>query len=102
MKTVFYILIFLFSFFLVGYGCSQSQNPDTLCEEFDKTHPIGESQYECCQESLQRIKQNSYKVLPSHWRWAFCPKGTEKNMLRCMGTLSWCEPKTVSGPASEK
>ena len=110
MKAVSYIIFFWFLFFLAGYGCSptmshstdtSSQNFENLCEEFDRKEEKNEIQkmlkkmeYKCCQKSLKIIKKYSYQVLSS--RQTTCPKGTEKNIMECIGTLHWCVPKTAS------
>ncbi len=53
-----------------------------------KQQCFGKSDYNCCASSADSMKQGGYSLVPD----GGCPAGTAKNMLRCLGSYSWCEP----------
>ena len=59
-----------------------SQNLDNLCKKSDG----------CCQVSLKQIEKNSYLVLNVPGGPTTCPKGTQRNQLKCITSLKCCEP----------
>ena len=60
-----------------------SQNLDDLCEKSDA----------CCQHSLKTVKKHSYLVLNLPGGPITCPKGTERDQLKCITSLKWCVNK---------
>ena len=109
MKKVFFCTFIFFSLFF-PVGCESSTKGDTqskvislesLCKE------IGG----CCQGTIPLVKKHSYLILneprgpticPKQTTTEqlkcvnFCPEGTYRNMLKCRGSLKWCEPQPLS------
>jgi putative hemolysin len=44
----------------------------------------------CCQHSLDLISKNGYQVMPENG----CPQGYRRSMLKCSGSLVWCEKQS--------
>jgi hypothetical protein len=44
--------------------------------------------YDCCISSVEIMQSEGYLLQEEEG----CPEGYQTNMLRCLGTLSWCEP----------
>jgi competence protein ComGC len=43
---------------------------------------------DCCISSVEIMESEGYLLEEQEG----CPEGYQTNMLRCLGTLSWCEP----------
>jgi hypothetical protein len=58
---------------------NSESDPDNLCPENDS----------CCLTSLTRLKKNGFMTIDEL---GVCPEGFIANKLKCVTSLSWCEP----------
>jgi len=47
------------------------------------------SSYNCCVSSVNEMSKKRYNLEPKEG----CPKGFQRNMLKCEDTFIWCEPE---------
>ncbi len=90
MKLLLVLTVCLLSYF----GCASQthktvQPNNSLSVDLDS---LCSSKSGCCKASLETIKEHSYVVLNVPGGPKNCPEGTQKEMLRCLGSLQWCVP----------
>jgi len=51
--------------------------------------------FNCCMSSVKTMAQGKYQLAknPDDLSSQACPSGYQRNLLRCMGTKVWCEPR---------
>lgn len=57
--------------------------------------------YSCCMSSVNRMANGNYQLAPE----TACPEGYQSNMLKCIDSFKWCEPKGSQqghNPAGDK
>ena len=79
-------LVFFHNFSYSSPQQNTVQNLKNLCKINDR----------CCRASLKIVKKNSYLVLDLPDGPTSCPEGTQRNLLKCITSLKWCEPQTNS------
>ena len=48
----------------------------------------------CCQSSVSRMQRGNFIMAPE----TGCPEGTFRNRLKCVDSLTWCEPIKTNTP----
>jgi hypothetical protein len=77
-----------------GYGIysfAKTGNSEVSANYYDKLEEECnmKSSPDCCKASVARMREGNHKLTENE----SCPNGYESNILRCIDSYKWCEPK---------
>jgi hypothetical protein len=97
MKIIWFVLLWVF----VCQGCAKAEDASRRKEiqelpaEYQALGKdcLSKESFDCCMQSVRNMADGKYALATITNGRPQCPQGYVNNMLRCIDSYTWCQPK---------